>query len=515
MKPLTTKLVTLGIVGLFFSFSGIIMCFFWPHVFYKILSNELPLTPRSRIFEIWKDTNEIPMNMEFYFFNWTNPEELKIPGKKPNFIEVGPYTFKEKIEKVNIVFHPENNTVSFDQRKFWYFDPEKSNGKLSDKIVHLNVVAVSAAHKVRYWSYFMQNSLSFMLDKLSGIHIVKTVDELLFTGYEDPLITMGQMAVDDGEEIPPYDRFGWFYLRNGSTMFDGHYNMATGEDNLNNLGVMKNWNYKDTTSYYKTPCNVVEGSAGEFWPPNRDAEEITIWTADLCRPVTYEYTGTVMHKGILGYQYAIGEKTLGNSTKRHYPHDQAKYFERTTTTEDFFDAKHSTTESNENIDDPDTINMGQCYCNGECSPMGVINITACRYGAPGFVSLPHFYKADPILREQVTGMKPNETKHSFYITLEPNTGVPLDVAARFQINILVQPSLSVALFRDVPKIYFPIFWFNLKSGTTENLAWSLRQLLIVPSAGLYGSVILAIVGAIIVIIIAVAIYVRKGPKKLI
>lgn len=222
-----------------------------------------------------------------------------------------------------------------------------------------------------------------------------------------------------------------------------------------------------------------------------------------------------MHKGILGYQYAIGEKTLGNSTKRHYPHDQAKYFERTTTTEDFFDAKHSTTESNENIDDPDTINMGQCYCNGECSPMGVINITACRYGAPGFVSLPHFYKADPILREQVNGMKPNESKHSFYITLEPNTGVPLDVAARFQINILVQPSLSVALFRDVPKIYFPIFWFNLKSGTTENLAWSLRQLLIVPSAGLYGSVILAIVGAIIIIIIAVAIYVRKGPKKLI
>lgn len=51
-----------------------------------------------------------------------------------------------------------------------------------------------------------------MLDKLSGIHIVKTVDELLFTGYEDPLITMGQMAVDDGEEIPPFDRFGWFYL---------------------------------------------------------------------------------------------------------------------------------------------------------------------------------------------------------------------------------------------------------------------------------------------------------------
>lgn len=31
--------------------------------------------------------------MDFYFFNWTNPEELKLPGKKPNLIQAGPYSF--------------------------------------------------------------------------------------------------------------------------------------------------------------------------------------------------------------------------------------------------------------------------------------------------------------------------------------------------------------------------------------------------------------------------------------
>jgi CD36 family. len=31
--------------------------------------------------------------MEFYFFNWTNPEELTSDGFKPNLVEMGPYRF--------------------------------------------------------------------------------------------------------------------------------------------------------------------------------------------------------------------------------------------------------------------------------------------------------------------------------------------------------------------------------------------------------------------------------------
>lgn len=45
----------------------------------------------------------------------------------------------------------------------------------------------------------------------SEIHVTKTVDELLFSGYEDSLINLGRMAAM-GEEIPPFDKFGWFYM---------------------------------------------------------------------------------------------------------------------------------------------------------------------------------------------------------------------------------------------------------------------------------------------------------------
>lgn len=146
--------------------------------------------------------------------------------------------------------------------------------------------------------------------------------------------------------------------------------------------------------------------------------------------------------GLEGYRYAIDKKTLGNATRRRYPHEQAKFFEPTTTTEDFFAAEHSseftevpmTTESSSSgsseehssadVDDlpdndPDVVNMGHCYCNGECTPSGLVNVSACRFGAPVFVSLPHFHKTDLSLLEQVEGLNPNDEDHSFSITLEP------------------------------------------------------------------------------------------------
>lgn len=152
--------------------------------------------------------------------------------------------------------------------------------------------------------------------------------------------------------------------------------------------------------------------------------------------------------GVEGYRYTMDNKTLGNSTRRRYPHEQAKFFEPTTTTEDFFATEHSNevtgfstttesiSESDENSyentekeekkkedelsdDDPDVVNMGHCYCNGECTPSGLMNLTTCRYGAPVFISLPHFYKTDPSILDKVEGLNPNQKDYSFSVTLEP------------------------------------------------------------------------------------------------
>lgn len=61
----------------------------------------------------------------------------------------------------------------------------------------------------------------------------------------------------------------------------------------------------------------------------------------------------------------------------------------------------------------------ECFCGGECVAGGVANVSACRYGAPAFVSFPHFHQADAAYREAVGGMAPSADRHSFYIALEP------------------------------------------------------------------------------------------------
>ncbi|XP_066598162.1 protein croquemort-like [Prorops nasuta] len=513
MRPWTNKTLGFGVLGLLLVVGGISLCFFGPSLFQFILESEMKLSPNSRSFEVWKDTSKLPpMHLKFYFFNWTNPEELRIPGKKPNLVEVGPYSFREVKKKFNITFHPENSTVSYFQRRFWTFDPSASNGSLNDKVIQLNVVAVSAAHKTRYWSIFMQNSLSYVLSSSSQLYIVKSIDELLFTGYDDTVIKMGKLAVAE-DDIPPFDRFGWFYKRNGSYEIDGHFNMATGEDDIKNLGVIKNWNYRDTTKFFRSPCNVIEGSAGEFWPPHRTKDDVTMFSVDLCRPITYEYTETAEYLGVKGYKFSLGGKTFGNDTRRRYPHDQAKYFEAVTTTEDFFNAEHSAEANTKSLleDDPDTVNLGYCYCNGECTPSGLINITACRYGAPAFVSLPHFYKGDPVLLDQVHGLRPS-SDHDFYIILEPTTGVPLRVAARFQVNILLQPSKTISLFKDVPKIFFPILWFSMDVALTEDVVSNISMFLLLPDICLYTSAAMALVGSLMLLAIAVLHYVNGRSR---
>lgn len=49
--------------------------------------------------------------------------------------------YREVRQKDNITFHHENKTVSYFQRRIWYFDEEQSNGNLSDIVVQLDAVA--------------------------------------------------------------------------------------------------------------------------------------------------------------------------------------------------------------------------------------------------------------------------------------------------------------------------------------------------------------------------------------
>lgn len=113
-----------------------------------------------------------------------------------------------------------------------------------------------------------------------------------------------------------------------------------------------------------------------------------------------------------------------------------------------------------------------------CAKSGVLNVTKCAelqtgMGAPVFVSQPHFLNADKTLREAITGMKPDNSHHGTFLSLDPITGFISDAAKRFQINIyttkgkLIHLNSCITFSLDnfnsslIPDgIFIPAVWFD-------------------------------------------------------
>lgn len=86
-------------------------------------------------FQYWQKPGVVRLT-KVYIFNVTNPDGF-LAGEKPRLVEVGPFVYREDMEKTNIHFH-DNYTVSFQHKKILQFVPELSVDK-SLKIVIPNI----------------------------------------------------------------------------------------------------------------------------------------------------------------------------------------------------------------------------------------------------------------------------------------------------------------------------------------------------------------------------------------
>lgn len=108
-----------------------------------VIKSALDFNPTSESYQAWI-TNDPPLIVNFYLFNWTNAEECVVHRNcsKFKFEEVGPYPYYEVKEKVNVTWHP-NSTISFKFIKRYYgVNDENSTRKVTDLITNVNPVAV-------------------------------------------------------------------------------------------------------------------------------------------------------------------------------------------------------------------------------------------------------------------------------------------------------------------------------------------------------------------------------------
>lgn len=417
-----------------FALGALLTALTWESIFDSVLASQLVLSPDSRSYHTWIEPT-VPIYFDVYMFNWTNPE--KFPTEKPHFQELGPYRYQEKRRHVNITWHPKNSSVGYRTERSWIYDEAASNGSLDDVVSTLNMIAASAVYRYRFSSFLEQKSLSVGLAIFQQrLHVTKTVRELLFEGYEDPLL-------DFAKSLPPgatggaplVDRFGWFYSRN-NTDTDGYMEVSTGYD-TGIPGQILRWNHQDKLSFYDGECSKIAGSAGEFLPRNLTEEtKLRMFIPDLCRTIDMEYIDSGVQDGLFYRKYEVADRSFDNS---------------------------SSSPSN------------TCFCGGACLWGGVMNVSACRYGAPAFLSLPHFLHGDHALLAQVQGLDPHPDKHSFYFAVEPKLGVPIDVAGRFQFNVFIEPNSNMALYENVPRMLFPMFWVEQKAKIDQAIVDELKM----------------------------------------
>ena len=146
----------------------------------------------------------------------------------------------------------------------------------------------------------MQNMLGTSIKLNNETLFMKAViRNLTFDGIDSPLLHMGDeaggMLGEMLENQIPFDRFGWFYdvrrflnqnaiythffhlQRNNSETYDGLYQMFSGLDDIYKVGQISEWQGKSNLSdFYPEGCQDLVGSAGEFFPQDRDKSSLRL-----------------------------------------------------------------------------------------------------------------------------------------------------------------------------------------------------------------------------------------------
>lgn len=421
-QPVNHGHLSVIIIGLFTLAMGIILSSI-PWLDYIVLRN-LRLREGSISFHYWQKPGVVRFT-KVYIFNVTNPDGFLKQGEKPKLQEIGPFVYREDMEKVNIKFH-DNGTLSYQHKKILKFVPDLSVDK-DLKITVPNIPLLTLSSQSNNLGWFVQRAISVMLSMGSLSPFVSvTADELVF-GYDDSLVSLAHQFYPKRKK--PQTKMGLLISRNGT--LPEVQNVYTGVTGMQDFGLIASLDGKKSLPYWnEPPCNEINASEGSFFPPRYYTKKDTVYLydKDICRTFPMQYRESGRKHDIAYDLYTSSDNML----------DSAK-------------------------DNPDN----KCYCPGNeyCPPKGLQNISPCQYDAPVYLSFPHFLDADPSLINEFEGLYPKREVHQSYFKIQPKLGVPVEGKIRVQLNLRVQQAPYISPVKNFKTIVFPIMW--LEEGIDE------------------------------------------------
>jgi len=401
-------LLILGVVSL--------LCCYFFDVQTELLSRRLVFKEGAQSVELWKNP-PASIYRKFYFFNVTNSKDV-LNGKKPVLQEIGPYSYKEIMEKKNVSFIDEN-TIKYTSVSTLYFDPSTSNGKETDEFTFLSLLDMGVSAKT---------------DRVKPqVFIKKTVEEYI-SGYKSSLLEL--VALSTGKRR---EKFGLYFDKNGTGL--NHYVASTGADDIFNLGKIKSWNDLKELNYWNNSfANAINGSDGSKYPPNiKKDQTLYFFNPDLCRSLSLEYLKDNNVEGVDTYDFHLSENIFSNN---------------------------------------ETLNpLYEGFCpNDDCLGDGVQSLRECKDGLPMFISLPHFLRADPKFFSSVVGLNASETKHDYIVSFEPMTGTTIKSNIRVQFNFHLKKNKQKEELKKVKDVLLPLFWLELDIDTKPEIKEKLKKI---------------------------------------
>ncbi|XP_074015473.1 scavenger receptor class B member 1 isoform X1 [Numenius arquata] len=460
-----TLSVGLGLVGAACALLGVCLLLVGPVIIKEQVVKNVRIDPTSISFGMWKDI-PVPFYMSVYLFEVLNPKEA-LQGAKPVLNQRGPYVYREYRYKKNITFH-DNDTVSFLEYRQLFFQPDMSNGSEEEYIVVPNILMMGAAVMMENLPNFVKLLLSGALAGLKQEAFMnRTVGEILW-GYDDPLIDTINTLVPG--LMPFKGKFGLFMELNNSN--SGLFTVYTGMKNISRVHMVDSWNGLKKVNYWRSnECNMINGTAGEMWPPFMSPTSLEFYSPDACRSLTLVYEQSGKFEGVPTYRFVAPKTLFANGTD--YP-----------------------------------PNEGFC----PCMQSGIQNVSTCRLKAPMFISHPHFYNADPALVNAVEGLHPSKDQHALFLDVHPMTGIPMNCSIKLQLNQYIKHVSGIIQTGKIKPVVLPLLWFA-ESGSIEGsvLKQFYTNLVLIPSLLDYLQYIF--LGLSVPLIISAAVLMARSQEK--
>ncbi|KAH8272209.1 hypothetical protein KR018_011741, partial [Drosophila ironensis] len=382
---------------------------------------KLIMAEGGEIFNLWSQP-PVDLYIKIYLFNITNAEAFLAGRENLKVEQIGPYVYKEIMTHENITFN-ENNTMSSTPSHPLVWQEHLSEGRREDDpVVMLNIAMLAISHLTAKHPFFVRMALKTLFVSTKSEPIVKTTAKEFMFGYPSALATLGNTFLPNWisfEKVGLIDRmydfstdFETFYTGQSDPSLSGLYATYRGETNL--------------PQWTNDHCSNIEYASDgtKFKSFILHNETVKFFRKSMCRPIQlYRVGGEKTFGSLKGYSYVFEENAFDNGL---------------------------------------TNKANKCFCRkGECQPVGLIDVTDCYYGFPISLSFPHFMNGDERLQKNITGLNPESSKHSSEFVIQPESGLPLSLSVKLQINMHFKDLYNYPAVSRFSHLTAPMLWFEI------------------------------------------------------